>query len=73
MLEGPMSRNPLRRARPTMASTSTSDPSTTVTTMAPRIRLRMQASIVSSSCSAGTAMIASDTSSGSSSTVAYHS
>ena len=46
MLDGPMMRSPLRRARATIAATSTSVPSTDVITTAPRMRLRMQASMV---------------------------
>ena len=65
MLDGPMIRNPLRRDRATSAAMSMSVPSTEVTMTAPRIRFAMQASMVSSSAGAGTAMIASETSSGS--------
>ena len=46
MLDGPMMRSPLRRARVTRAGTSMSVPSTDVTITAPRMRLAMQASIV---------------------------
>ena len=65
MLDGPMIRSPLRRARVTSAGTSTSVPSTDVTITAPRMRLAMQASIVASRSLAGTEMIARETSSGS--------
>ncbi len=72
MLDGPMMRRPLRRARATIATTSTSVPSTDVITMAPRMRLAMQASMVASRCCAGTATTARVTSSGRSVTVAWH-
>ncbi len=69
MLAGPIRRNPLRRARVTIAPMSTVSP-TSVTITAPRTRLAMHWSSTDSNWSAGTATTATVTSSGTSPMVA---
>ncbi len=72
MLDGPMIRRPLRRARVTNAAMSMSLPSTEVMITAPLMRLSMHASMVATRALAGTAMMANDTSSGSSPMLRQH-